>query len=326
MRLAKRTVTLGVAIVLAAGAANAATETAITVAPEPDPIRADAPIRVAQFLLGDELACAFDAWADVCMMRELRARLERLGPGLADRYEADYFRWLLQSTEGAMTLVQPEVSMIDVDFIRAVEAMRHAWQGNADTALEVIPTIRNPEARILAWRAISEWWVYSGVTDEAIAALRAAEVELPLLSPGARVHAAEAIAWAQQRLGDVEGVRTTTAIGQAALAAFDGPPVMITFAAMSLAGSLCTVSSKQALNRLSVGTHALAAEPRPPEIDAETWNFATVLAAAWASRSFARCGDSDTANYWAERVIEGLEGLSIREQAHVYAAMVRGLD
>ena len=323
---AKRAVTLIATLAFAAGAAYAAADTTEGAASEPTPKRIDEPIRVAQFLLGDELACAFDAWADVCMMRELRARLERIGPGFADRYEADYFRWLLQSTEESMTIVQPEGDMIDVDFIRAVEAIRHVWRGNADAAMDVMPTIRNPEARILAWHAVSELSAYSGVTDDAIAALREAGAELPELSPGARVHAAEEIAWAQHRLGDEEGARATIAIGRDALAESDGPPIMITFAAMSLAGSLCSVSSKEADALLSVGTHALAAEPRPEAIDEETWHFATVVASAWASRSFARCGDMDTANFWAERVTDGLEGFTIREQAHVYAAMVRRID
>ena len=48
-------------------------------------------------------------------------------------------------------------------------------------------------------------------------------------------------------------------------------------------------------------------------------------AAAWASRSYARCGDFEAANLWADTAIAGLEGLTVDEQMHVYAAMVRFL-
>ncbi len=326
MGFAKRVVTLIAVFALGAAAAKAATDSGPAVVADPTPLIADEPIRVAQFLLGDELTCAFDAWADPCMMRELRSRLERLGPGLADRYEADYYRWLLQSTEGAMTLVRPEVDMIDIDFMRAAEAMRVAWQGNPDAALESVPSIRNPEARISALRAIAERFAYSGVTDNAIDVLQEAAAELPLLTPGARIHAAEEIAWSLQRLGDDESALAAAGIGQAALAESEGPPAMVTLAGMSIAGSLCAVSPEEAGGLLTAGASVLQSEERPTGISEEDWHFATVLASAWASRSYARCGDFDTANQWAERVVAGLEGLSTREQAHVYAAMVRRID
>ena len=288
--------------------------------------------RVALWILGDELECAFEPLADICLANDIFELLEEVPAGQGDRYRVAQYQTLMRvrGDPGMLPVASYyTLNMDDSDLMRAIWASRAAIHGALEEARVRIDLITSNEAKIMALLGLGEAQLRFGDNDGAAETLREAIPLLARLPVGVIAHLADEIAWTGHRAGDPSIAVSAVAAAQAVLSSTDVPVVMASLATMAFAGGLCVgVSVEEGLAVIEQGLATLANAVKTPDQlgGASLNNFVRATAEAWAARGYARCGDTNAASVWAGRASAHAASLPAFERIHVLYNLIDAVD